>query len=293
MFKNSTFEILMKHIVSLLLILTSLLGYSQNPESYKIYNAKGKKVSYPKMVKSLAKQDVVLFGEQHNSAIAHWLQLEVTKKLSESRNLELGAEMIEADNQEALNLYMLDSIDQKGLDTLARLWPNYETDYAPLVNFAKANSLTVTATNIPRRYASMVYKGGFESLDTLTDRDKSWMAPLPMAFDANLATYQSILKIMGDHGSPKLVMSQATKDATMAHFILKNHTAGNLFLHYNGTFHSDYYEGILWYLKKQSPDLRYATISTVVQSDIDRLETEHVNKADFIVVVDQDVTTTY
>jgi len=139
----------------------------------------------------------------------------------------------------------------------------------------------------------MVYKGGFESLDTLTDRDKSWMAPLPMAFDANLATYQSILKIMGDHGSPKLVMSQATKDATMAHFILKNHTVGNLFLHYNGAFHSDYYEGILWYLKRQSPDLRYATISTVVQSDIDRLETEHVNKADFIVVVDQDVTTTY
>jgi uncharacterized iron-regulated protein len=283
----------MKLIISLVLILTSFLGYSQNPEAYKIYNAKGKKVSYPKMVKSLAKQDVVLFGEQHNSAIAHWLQLEVTKKLSESRNLELGAEMIEADNQEALNLYMLDSIDQKGLDTLARLWPNYETDYAPLVNFAKVNSLTVTATNIPRRYASMVYKGGFESLDTLTDRDKSWMAPLPMAFDANLATYQSILKIMGDHGSPKLVMSQATKDATMAHFILKNHTVGNLFLHYNGAFHSDYYEGILWYLKRQSPDLRYATISTVVQSDIDRLETEHVNKADFIVVVDQDVTTTY
>jgi uncharacterized iron-regulated protein len=283
----------MKLIISLVLILTSFLGYSQNPEAYKIYNAKGKKIRYQKMVKSLAKQDVILFGEQHNSAIAHWLQLEVTKKLNESRNLELGAEMIEADNQEALNLYMLDSIDQRGLDTLARLWPNYKTDYAPLVNFAKVNSLTVTATNIPRRYASMVYKGGFESLDTLKDIEKSWIAPLPMAFDANLATYQSILKMMGPHGSPKLVMSQATKDATMAHFILKNHTVGNLFLHYNGAFHSDYYEGILWYLKRQSPDLRYATISTVVQSDIDRLETEHVNKADFIVVVDQDVTTTY
>ena len=293
MSKNSTFEILMKHILSLLLISTSFLGYSQNPEAYKIYNAKGKKVSYKKMVKTLAKQDIVLFGEQHNSAIAHWLQLEVTKKLNESRNLELGAEMIEADNQEALDLYMQDSVDQKGLDTLARQWPNYKTDYAPLVNFAKINSLTVTATNIPRRYASMVYKGGFESLDTLKDIEKSWMAPLPMAFDANLATYQSILKMMGDHGTPKLVMSQATKDATMAHFILENHTEGNLFVHYNGAFHSDYYEGILWYLKRQSPDFRYATISTVVQSDINTLEVEHLGKADFIVVVDKDVTTTY
>ena len=293
MFKNSTFEILMKHIVSLVLILTSFLGYSQNPEAYKIYNAKGKKVSYKKMVKTLAKQDVVLFGEQHNSAIAHWLQLEVTKKLNAYRNLELGAEMIEADNQEALNLYMLDSINQKGLDTLARLWPNYETDYAPLVDFAKTNSKSFTATNIPRRYASMVYKGGFESLDTLTNLEKSWMAPLPMAFDANLATYQSILKMMGDHGTPKLVMSQATKDATMAHFILKNHTAGNLFLHYNGAFHSDYYEGILWYLKRQSPDLQYATICTVVQYNINKLDTEHQDKADYIIVVDEDVTNTY
>ena len=293
MSKNSTFEILMKHILSLLLISTSFLGYSQNPEAYKIYNAKGKKVSYKKMAKTLAKQDIVLFGEQHNSAIAHWLQLEVTKKLNESRNLELGAEMIEADNQDALNLYMQDSVDQKGLDTLARLWPNYETDYAPLLDFAKTNSKSFTATNIPRRYASMVYKGGFESLDTLKDIEKSWMAPLPMAFDANLATYQSILKMMGDHGTPELVMSQATKDATMAHFILENHTEGNLFVHYNGAFHSDYYEGILWYLKRQSPDFRYATISTVVQSDINTLEVEHLGKADFIVVVDQDVTTTY
>jgi uncharacterized iron-regulated protein len=118
----------MKHIISLVLILTSFLGYSQNPEAYKIYNVIGKKVSYKKMLKSLAKQDIILFGEQHNSAIAHWLQLEATTELNESRTLELGTEMIEADNQDALDLFMLDSIDQKGLDTQARLWPNYKTD---------------------------------------------------------------------------------------------------------------------------------------------------------------------
>jgi uncharacterized iron-regulated protein len=283
----------MKYIISLILIIISLLGYSQNPRAYKIYNTTGKKVSYNKVIKSLAKQDIVLFGEQHNSAIAHWLQLIITTDLNESRHLDLGTEMIEADNQDALKLYLTDSIDRRGLDTLARLWPNYKTDYAPLVDFAKANSLSVTATNIPRRYASMVYKGGFASLDTLTDIEKSWMAPLPMDFDSNLATYQSILKMMGPHGSPKLVMSQACKDATMAFFILKNYTPGNLFVHYNGAFHSDYYEGILWYLKRQSPNLRYATISTVVQSDIKTLEDEHLGKADFIIVVDQDVTTTY
>ena len=271
----------------------SNIAFAQNKPAYKIYNAKGKKVSYKKMVKTLSKQDIVLFGEQHNSAIAHWLQLEVTQDLGEKRALQLGAEMFEADNQSPLNNYLSDSIDYKGLDSTARLWQNYKTDYAPLVDYAKTNKLNFYATNIPRRYASMVYKGGFEALDTLTDVEKSWMAPLPMEFDANLATYQNILKMMGDHGSPKLVMAQATKDATMAHFILKNYEKDKLFIHFNGAYHSDDYEGILWYLKRPTTDYQFATISTVVQSDVNKLEQEHKNKADFIIVVDKDVTTTY
>jgi uncharacterized iron-regulated protein len=284
----------MKQLFIFLLISSlSFSATAQNLDAYKIYNAKGKRVRYKKMVKKIAKQDIVLFGEQHNSAIAHWLQLEVTKELNTKRELQLGAEMIETDNQKALNLYLADSINAKGLDSSARLWPNYATDYAPLVNFAKVNNLTFIGTNIPRRYASMVYKEGFGVLDNLTEEEKKWMAPLPMAFDPNLPTYQSILKMMGDHGSPKLVMSQATKDATMGHFILKNYVPGKLFLHYNGAFHSDYYEGILWYLKKQSSELNYTTISTVIQGDVNKLHPDNKGKADFIIVVDKDVTTTY
>ncbi|MEZ4981017.1 MAG: hypothetical protein R2769_05410 [Saprospiraceae bacterium] len=40
------------------------------------------------------------------------------------------------------------------------------------------------------------------------------MAPLPMAFDSELATYKKILEDLGEHGSPELVKAQATKDAT-------------------------------------------------------------------------------
>ncbi len=241
----------------------------------------------------MAKQDVVFFGELHNNAIAHWLQLELTKDLDQTRDLQLGAEMFEADNAEALQLYLKDSIDQKGLDTLARLWNNYKTDYAPLVNYAKENGLRFAATNIPRRYANKVYKGGFEALDTLTNLEKSWMAPLPITFDPELPTYQSILKMMGDHGSPRLVMAQAIKDATMAHFIAMNYQKDHLFMHYNGSFHSDYKEGIMWYLNLLNPEFKCANISTVVQSDINTLDSAHEGKADFIIVVDEDVTNTY
>ncbi|MEC7265477.1 MAG: ChaN family lipoprotein, partial [Bacteroidota bacterium] len=120
-----------------------------------------------------------------------------------------------------------------------------------------------------------------------------WIAPLPIAFDAELPGYQNILKMMGDHGSPTLVMAQAIKDATMAYFILKNYKEGSLFLHYNGAYHSNDYEGILWYLKKDRPDLKYGTISTVTQDDVHKLEDENKGIADFIICVDSNMTTTY
>jgi hypothetical protein len=79
----------------------------------------------------------------------------------------------------------------------------------------------------------------------------------------------------------------------MAHFILRTYKTGQFFLHFNGSFHSNFYEGILWYLKDQKPELNYGTISTVTQENVDKLEKENRGKADFIICVDEDMTTTY
>ena len=280
-------------LLTLTLLAFTLTVFSQKKESHVIYNAKGKKVSYKKMLKTVAKKDIILFGESHNNPISHWLQYEVTSDLNNTNQLILGAEMFEADNQEALNDYLSGKIDAKALDTLARLWRNYKTDYAPLVNFAKKNKLTFVATNIPRRYASMVHKNGFSILDSLSSKEKEWIAPLPMPFDPEIETYKNILKLMGDHGTPELVMAQATKDATMAYFILKNLKINHTLLHFNGSFHSNYYEGILWYIKRERPNIKYATITTVSQENVHKLLEEHKNKADFIICVDSNMTNTY
>lgn len=284
----------MKKLLSFLCLFIVLYGVCQDKPAYVIYDATGKKVKYSKMLKSLQKQEIILFGELHNSAISHWLQLEVVKDLHQLRPIRLGAEMFEADNQKELDLYLADSITARSFDTLARLWNNYETDYAPIVNFAKENKLGFIATNIPRRYASLVYKKkGFTALDSLTLAEKAWIAPLPIKFDANLPQYQAILEMMGGHGSESLVMAQAIKDATMAHFISENKEEGELFIHLNGCFHSDYYEGIMWYLHQKNPSLKIGTISTVTQKDINQLEESYKGKADYIICVDEDVTTTY
>jgi len=282
-----------KTFLLIVLALICQLSIGQNKDAYVIYNAKGKKVSYKKMLKKIKDKEVILFGESHNNAIAHWLQFEVTSDLFKTNKLVLGAEMFEADNQTPLNDYLSEKIDDKGLDTLARLWKNYKTDYAPLVDFAKTNNLSFIATNIPRRYANLVYRKGFKALDTLSAQEKEWIAPLPMPFDSELPTYKNILKMMGDHGTPELVESQATKDATMAHFIFNNMKPNHTFIHYNGSYHSDHYEGILWYLKKANDTLNYATITTVSQDNIYKLEEDNKGKADFIICVDSNMTNTY
>lgn len=283
-----------KLLIITLVQLFVLTSFAQNKSPYKIYDAKGKQVSYKKMVKELSKSDIILFGEFHNNAISHWLQYEVTEELNKTRDLMLGAEMFEADNQLVLNEYLAGNINNKQLDTMARLWPNYKTDYAPLVDFAKDNNIPFIASNIPRRYASKVFKQGIESLDELSDEEKSWIMPLPMEYDAELSCYKDIPVMMG---GPKmkanLAKAQATKDATMAHFILQNYNEGELFIHYNGAYHSDIYEGILWYLKRGKSDLNYTTISTVSQENIDKLLEENKNLADFIICVDINMTNTY
>lgn len=282
-----------KYSLLILILFSTVLVYAQQKPAYVLYNAKGKKVSYNKMIRQLAKEDIVLFGEFHNNAIAHWLELSVAKDLSKNRNLIFGAEMFEADNQQALNNYLAGKITAKGLDSAARLWNNYKTDYAPIVNFAKEINVPFIATNIPRRYASLVSKKGFEALDTLSAIEKAWMMPLPMDYDSTLPGYVKMVEMMGGHGGANMPKAQATKDATMAYFILQNFKPGSLFIHYNGSYHSDNYDGINWYLKRRQPGLKYATITTVSQKNIKELLAENKGKADFIICVDEGMTNTY
>lgn len=277
--------------LTLFCISTSILTAQKLP--YQIFDKAGKKTTYDKMVKKALQNEVVLFGEHHDNSAIHWLQIEFTKDLAQKTQLVLGAEMLEADNQSQLDQYLNDEIPQKAFDTLARLWKNHKTDYKPLVDFAKQQKYRFIATNVPRRYASMVYRGGFEALDTLPANEKEWIAPMPFAYDKNLPGYRKMFEEMGGHGGENLPKAQAIKDATMAHFITRNLKSNTVFVHYNGTYHSDNYDGINWYLKKATPHIKILTIAAVSQKDIAKLEGEHINKADFIIVTDDDVTKTY
>ena len=277
----------------LLAFIISTLATAQDKQPYQLYTKDGKQTTYKKLLKAAYGTNVVLFGEHHDNALCHWLELELTKDLAQSKRLVLGAEMIEADNQAPLTRYLFSEIDQKAFDTLARLWNNYKTDYKPLVDLAKEKHFPFIATNVPRRYASLVYKQGFSALDKLTAEERSWMAPLPILYDPTLPGYVKMLEMSGGHGGENLPKAQAIKDATMAHFIAVNLMPNTVFVHYNGSYHSDNFEGINGYLKRERPGVTIVTIATVSQKDIAILEKGNHNLADFILVIDEDMTKTY
>lgn len=282
--------------ISFIAIFILFSAFKSDKPAYNIFNKEGKDIKYEKLLKVAEDADIVLFGESHDNPVSHWLQLELTKDLYalKKENLILGAEMFESDNQVIVNEYMAGLISQNSFESEARLWPNYKTDYKPLVEFAKTNNLQFVATNVPRRYASLVNSKGFEGLEELSKEAKAFIPPLPIIYDPNLNCYKSMMEMegMGPHITPNFPKAQAIKDATMAYFILQNWSAGKQLIHYHGSYHSENFESIYWYLKQANPDLKIVTIHTVSQKDVSELENENTGKADFTVCVDEDMTKT-
>jgi uncharacterized iron-regulated protein len=285
----------MKKIIPFILFGFFFFGLAaQEKPAYQLFSSKGKKAQYAQMVKAMQGADVVLFGEYHDNPIVHWLQLESTQDVFKVRPaMVLGAEMFEADVQTVVDRYVFDSMPEKEFNKTARPWPNHKTDYKPLLDFAREKRIPFIATNIPRKFASAVFRGGFEALDTLTALQKSWVATLPPLYDSTLPCYADIGKAVGMHGGPNLPKAQAIKDATMAHFIVKKYQPGKIFIHYNGAYHSNHYQSIYWYLKQLNPSLKIVTISTAMQSQLKNLDTENKGLADFIILTPESMTRTH
>ncbi|MGQ3015421.1 MAG: ChaN family lipoprotein [Flavobacteriales bacterium] len=287
----------MRTICTLLLAgLATLQVFAADLPAYALYTKTGKPAKFEQMCKVLAQHQVILFGEFHDDAIAHWLQLRTTEALFTLKGgkLVLGAEMFEADMQEPLSAYIQGKTEEEAFKkALTSLWANYKTDYRPLVELAKARSLHFVASNVPRYIARAVYKGGFAALDTLPAEVKSLLPALPIPYDATLPGYKAMLEMGGGHGGENLPRAQAIKDATMAHHISRNLKEGYSLIHYNGAYHSNNYEGIVWYLKQYAPQLSVATITTVRQKDVRKLEKEYIGMADFIICVDESMTRTH
>ncbi|HON18251.1 MAG TPA: ChaN family lipoprotein [Salinivirgaceae bacterium] len=279
-------------------IIISGYAVSQKPvKAYDFYNSKGEAVSFDQVLTTSLQSDVVFIGEYHNCPIMHWFEIKLLKHIHQStkKKVILGMEMFESDNQLLLDEYLTNTINQKNFEDEVKLWPNYKTDYKPMVEYCKQNEIRIVATNIPRRYAAKVNRSGFEVLDSLSSEAKQYIAPMPIDFDPELPSYKAMTFMgMGENKHlTHIVKAQAIKDATMAYFIHKHWQPNSIFVHINGSFHSDNREGIAWYLMKYNNKLKLTVISIQNISDWNKINEIDFSKADFTLVVDEDMTKTY
>lgn len=279
------------------LLTLSLAAAPADPAAYALYWGDGRRATFANVVEQAAGAEVVFFGELHNNAVAHWLQLRLTAALYAAlgERLVLGAEMYERDDQLVLDEFLAGRLREADLAKEAKLWPNHETDYLPLLRFAAAHRLRFIAGNVPRRYAALVARDGLAALDSLSHEAKQLFAPLPLGIDLSLPGYAAILQMAGHPGAQpeRMVAAQALKDATMADSIRRALRPGETMLHFNGAYHSNGGEGILWYLEQYRPGARTFVLSTVEQADLSALGEESHHLADAVLVTPPDLTHTH
>jgi uncharacterized iron-regulated protein len=143
-----------------LLWLLPLLSFTMGDRpAYRLFTAQGQAADYDQMLTQLAQADVVLFGEQHNDPMAHWLELQVAKDLQRLKGpgkLVLGMEMFERDVQPLVAQYAAGTLPDTAFERQSRPWPNYPTDYRPLLQFARQEKIAIVATNaLPMRKTTL------------------------------------------------------------------------------------------------------------------------------------------
>jgi len=296
-----------------------LHAQGENPyaDCYKIYSGNlGKLINVDHIVEDFAKYDVIIFGEEHNDAVAHYLELLLFQKLHVRYEgmIALSLEMFDRDVQVILDEYLNGQITEKHFKKDVRVWINYE-DYRPLVEFAMTSKIDVIAANAPMRYTNIARTRGQDALLVISKTAKSFLAPLPYdtatgEYREKLMNVQEVLEPLlikkdslmpGDKMQKKMPpamtvfrinQGQSLWDATMAYAIYqyRKHNKDKKVLHVNGKFHSDEYFGVVEQLKRYDPEVKILVISSFPDDQFPDVNfTQYTYLADYIIITDPSI----
>lgn len=119
---------------------------------YKLYSPSGEPVLITNLTPELQQADVILIGEWHTHAGIHRFQTDILKQLaSGKRPIALSMEQVTRDKQDVLNEYLQGQIGEQYFIKQSSAWPNYESDYRPLIELAKRSEIPVIAANAPKK----------------------------------------------------------------------------------------------------------------------------------------------
>ncbi|MEO8449342.1 MAG: ChaN family lipoprotein [Gemmatimonadota bacterium] len=285
----------------LLLAPPSLAAQTPAYTPHRVYDTHAKKfIDFEMMTAKLAAADVVFVGEEHDDPPTHRMEHALLEGIARRRDAVLALEMFERDTQGALDAYLAGTTDEADFLAGARPWPRYVTDYRALVELAKERKWPVVAADVPRRFASMVARGGLAALDSLADTSRTQVArEIDCPDDDYAKRFRKEMDGMQGHGgapaSPedtkarieRMYTAQCVKDETMAESVARVWEPGRLIVHFNGSFHSDFGLGAAARVKRRLPNARVVVVSMVPTPDLDQLDPrgDDRKRADYLLYV--------
>jgi uncharacterized iron-regulated protein len=285
----------------LLIIFTlSLICLSGNSEYYKILETQNEtEISVPELANKLRDFQIVFFGEYHDNTLLHQLEIDLLQAIySADPRIAVSLEMFERDVQSYLNIYLKGEIKESEFLENSRPWPNYGTDYRPIIEFARIHELSVIAANVPRRYAAEIHRKGLNALDSLSIEEKNYFASEHVILDDEYKTrfIETMQKNMShDSDSPMgmrmnldlIYAAQCIKDDTMAESIQQfiNNQPDVRIIHYNGDFHSRKHLGTAQKLERLVPGIKTAVIAPLRVLENWDYSPEDLEEADFLILI--------
>lgn len=288
---------------------------------HRVYKSGDKRFSdFEAMLAEIARADVAFVGEQHDDPATHRIERAILEGLARRRgNVVVALEMFERDTQPSLDEYLADRLNEEDFLRAARPWPRYMTDYRPLIEFARVHRWRVIASNTPRRIAIQVSREGLGAARSDSESERKLVAseiscPVDDYFKRFAETmskgHPGAHQSEGDEKQidkqqeaerraalERLYYAQCVKDETMAESIAnvlgapgpQSNTqgaaqGGQLVVHFNGAFHSDYRLGTASRVIRRAPKSNVKVISVVPVDNLDAINVDEYRKrGDFII----------
>ncbi|MDW1577728.1 ChaN family lipoprotein [Vibrio sp. Vb2880] len=232
---------------------------------YQLYTPSGEHIALSKLPIELQQADVILIGEWHTHAGIHRFQTDMLKQLtSYDRSLALSMEQFTRDKQPVVDAYLRGEIGEQYLMKQANAWPNYQSDYRPLVEFAKQKNLPVIAANAPKSIVRCIGRQGLDYINKLDDDQRMFIA---QAINTGSSPYKEKFMASMHHGKPeqteKQFAAQVTWDETMAESIVSylDDNPGAQVVHVAGKFHTEQGLGTAASILSRNPSLKVVVIS--------------------------------
>lgn len=243
---------------------------------FQLHTPAGQAIGISPFIEQVKSVDIILVGEWHTHAGVHHFQTQLLNRLIEHKhNVALSMEQFTRDKQSIVDQYLQGEIGEQTLITQGNAWPNYESDYRPLIEVAKAHNVDVIASNAPKVMVQCIAKKGLPYLDSLDKEQRPFVATT--IFTGDSAYKQKFMASM-HHGTEQQneqqYAAQVTWDETMAESIV-NYLKVNptkQVMHIAGMFHTEGGLGTASAILKLNPNLTVAVITptkTVTENSSD------------------------